>query len=239
MQTVVCDNAAKAVAGYVSYMKRFGFNQSQLINSKNSMLTYLRGFISKAVAAKRDNKPEWRTCYWRDGYTPMTWCFTLYLLPQQKLVTIMAFTYKENKPGVKENRRVVRLTESKIRKIVEESMRVILKEIHDDNDSELCESYSIRRLGCYDVVKGDNQPHSIKGLEQYGNALYDVRLYSNVSDRKETFAIFSIGKNTSKYICCRLESDEEYGTWLGFTPIKNYDVPTMIKQDLKNTPINQ
>ena len=126
------------------------------------------------------------------------------------------------------NRNVVRLTESKLKIIIRECIKMALNE-----------SYSIRRLGCFDVVKGDNQPHSIKGLEQYGNALYDARLYSNVNDKKETFAIFSIGKNTSKYICCRLEFDEEYGTWLGFTPIKNYDVPTMIKQDLKNNPINQ
>lgn len=132
-------------------------------------------------------------------------------------------------PNIKtEGRNVVRLTESNLKMIIRECIKKALNE-----------SYSVRRLGCFDVVKGDNQPHSIKGLEQYGNALYDVRLYSNVSDRKETFAIFSIGKNTSKYICCRLEFDEEYGTWLGFTPIKNYDVPTMIKQDLKNNPINQ
>lgn len=127
-----------------------------------------------------------------------------------------------------EGRNVVRLTESNLKMIIRECIKKALNE-----------SYSVRRLGCFDVVKGDNQPHSIKGLEQYGNALYDVRLYSNVNDKKETFAIFSIGKNTSKYICCRLEFDEEYGTWLGFTPIKNYDVPTMIKQDLKNNPINQ
>lgn len=109
-------------------MKRFGFNQSQLINSKNSMLTYLRGFISKEVAAKRDNKPEWKTCYWRDGYTPMTWCFTLYLLPQQKLVAIMAFTYKENKPGVKKGRNTVRLTESELKEIIAECVRTVLNE---------------------------------------------------------------------------------------------------------------
>lgn len=133
MQTVVCDNAAKAVAGYVSYMKRSGFNQNQVVNSKNAMLNFLRRFINKEIAEKKDDKPEWRTCYWSDGHTPMTWCFTLYLLPQQKIVAIMAFTCKENKPGVKENRRVVRLTESKIRKIVEESVKKVLQEMEEYN----------------------------------------------------------------------------------------------------------
>lgn len=128
----------------------------------------------------------------------------------------------------KDRNNIIILTESDLKIIIQECIK-----------KALCESYSIRRLGHFDVVKGDNQPHSIKGLEQYGNTLYDVRLYSDVNDKKETFAIFSIGKNASKYICCRLESDDEYGTWLGFTPIKNYDVPTMIKQDLKNNPTNQ
>lgn len=133
MKIVACDNAANAVEGYVSYMKQFGVEKNQLINSKNTMLNYLRGFINRVLANKRNLEPEWKTCSWRDGYTPMTWYFTLYFLPQHRLVVIMAFYSKESKPGVKENRMVVRLTESKIREIVEESVRGILKEIYEDN----------------------------------------------------------------------------------------------------------
>lgn len=133
MKIVACDNAANAVAGYVSYMKQFGFDKNKLINSKNTMLNYLRGFINRELENKRNLEPEWKTCFWRDGYTPMTWYFTLYFLPQHRLVVIMAFYAKESKPGVKENREVVRLTESKIRKIVEESVKGILKEMYKDN----------------------------------------------------------------------------------------------------------
>lgn len=180
MQTVVCDNAAKAVAGYVSYMKRFGFNQGQLINSKNSMLTYLRGFISKEVAAKRDNKPEWRTCYWRDGYTPMTWCFTLYLLPQQKLVAIMAFTYKENKPGVKESRNTVRLTESELKEIIAESVKTVLKEMEEKTVEE------------YTVINGCSWTSYPHGLESKGGVI-KIRMYDrNREECKNNFETYGL-----------------------------------------------
>ena len=52
--------------------------------------------------------------------------------------------------------------------------------------------------------------------------------------KHETFCVFKIGKDKRRFICCRLEYDKEYGTWLGFTPIKNYLVPTLIKQDLQS-----
>lgn len=120
------------------------------------------------------------------------------------------------------------LTESDLRMMVKECVKTIIYE-----------SYSKRRIGKYDVIEGDNQPHSIKGLEQYGKKLYDVRLYSEVNDKKKTFAVFSIGRNTSKYICCHLETDDEYGVWLGFTPLEKHDVPALIKQDLKENPTNR
>jgi hypothetical protein len=97
------------------------------------------------------------------------------------------------------------------------------------------ESYSVRRLAEFDVVRGDNQPHTVKGLEQYKDKLYDVRMYHS---KDVTYCLFSIGKNARKYICCRLEYDKEYGTWLGFTPIPKHKVPTIIKQDLKEHPTN-
>lgn len=133
MRTVVCDNAANAVAGYVSYMKRFGLDRNQLINSKNSMLNNLKAFINRELFTKRDLNPEWRTFSWRDGYTPMTWYFKLYLHPQQQIVAIISFYGQEDESKVRENRRVVRITESKIRKIVEESVKKVLQETEEYN----------------------------------------------------------------------------------------------------------
>lgn len=127
-----------------------------------------------------------------------------------------------------ESKRTIRLNESDLRIMIQECAKSIIYE-----------SYSKRRIGKYDVVEGDNQPHSLKGLEQYGNNLYDVRLYSEVNDKKETYAVFSIGKDTSKYICCHLETDDEYGVWLGFTPLEKQNVPALIKQDLKDNPTNR
>lgn len=113
----------------------------------------------------------------------------------------------------------IRLTESDLHKMIKESIRQIIYE------------YKTKRLGKYEVVLGDMTPHKIDGLEQYGNNLYDYKMYHA---KDETFCVFKIGKDTRKFICCRLEYDKEYGTWLGFTPIKNYHVPTLIKQDLQN-----
>lgn len=158
MKIVACDNAANAVAGYVSYMKQFGFDKNKLINSKNTMLNYLRGFINRELENKRNLEPEWKTCFWRDGYTPMTWYFTLYFLPQHRLVVIMAFYAKESKPGVKENRRIVRLTESKIRKIVEKSVRGILKETYEDNKPFGWEAVK--------NIKAKATPHELKLLKR-------------------------------------------------------------------------
>lgn len=94
----------------------------------------------------------------------------------------------------------------------------------------LSESFTTRRLGKYTVVSGDNKPHSVEGLEQYGKTLYDVAMYHS---KDEALCLFSIGKNSHKFICCKLEYDKKYGTWLGFTPVNHYDVPTLIKQDAK------
>lgn len=92
-----------------------------------------------------------------------------------------------------------------------------------------------RRLAEYTVVDGDEQPNMIKGLEQYGNDLYDYRMYDS---KNITYCIFSLGKHSKKFICCKLEYDKEWGTWLGFTPIRRCDVPTIIIQDLKNAANN-
>lgn len=109
--------------------------------------------------------------------------------------------------------------EHRIRCIIADTVRQVLSE-----------SFTTRRLGKYTVVGGDNKPHSVEGLEQYGNTLYDVAMYHS---KNETLCLFSIGKNSHKFICCKLEYDKKYGAWLGFTPINYYDVPTLIKQDAK------
>lgn len=111
------------------------------------------------------------------------------------------------------------INEKYVRKIVRNCIQRILNE-----------TYSTSRVGKYIVVLGDNQPHSIEGLEKYRDNLYDVAMYNS---KEEHICVFSIGRNTKKFICCNLEYDKDYGEWLGFTPIKSYDVPTLIRQDLR------
>ena len=122
------------------------------------------------------------------------------------------------------NKKVVRLTESQLQKIINETISDYLNE-----------SYVKRQSGQFTVVKGDNEAHSIKGLEMFKDNLYDVAMYDSPNS---TFCVYSIGKHTNKFVCCKLLYDKEYGTWLGFEPIKSQDVPILIKKDLKRYFIN-
>lgn len=115
------------------------------------------------------------------------------------------------------------LFETKIQKLISESTK---KHIN-----LLIESYTKRQLGKYNVVKGDERPNSIDGLEKYGHNLYDYLMYDSLD---ETYCVFRIGKKSKRFICCKLEYEEDSKIWLGFTPIKHYNVPLIIKQDLKN-----
>ena len=128
----------------------------------------------------------------------------------------------ENK---KHRKSIIRLTESQLQKIINETISDYLNE-----------SYIKRQSGQFTVVKGDNEAHSIKGLEKYSGNLYDVAMYDSPI---KTFCVFSIGKGTNSFVCCKLLYDKEYGTWLGFEPIKSQDVPSQIKKDLKRHFINQ
>ena len=114
----------------------------------------------------------------------------------------------------------------------EEKQKIINETISD----YLNESYIKRQSGQFTVVKGDNEAHSINGLEKYSGNLYDVAMYDSPI---KTFCVFSIGKGTNSFVCCKLLYDKEYGTWLGFEPIKSQDVPSQIKKDLKRHFINQ
>lgn len=222
MQTVVCDNAAKAVAGYVSYMKRSGFNQNQLVNSKNAMLNFLRRFINKEIAEKKDGNPEWRTCYWSDGYTPMTWCFTLYLLPQQKIVAIMAFTCKENKPGVKEGRNTVRLTEGELIEVISDGVKMVLKEV------------SKKTVGEYTVINGYSWTAYPHGLESKGGVI-KIRMYDrNGEECKENFETYGLFRRVDnlKFFYAKIvpiENSKE----TKWAAVSRINVPKVILDDFK------
>lgn len=221
MKIVACDNAANAVAGYVSYMKQFGFDKNKLINSKNTMLNYLRGFINRELENKRNLEPEWKTCFWRDGYTPMTWYFTLYFLPQHRLVVIMAFYAKESKPGVKENREVVRLTESKIRKIVEKSVRGILKELYEP----------VYYLGNYMVINGLWESKTSDSLKEFGT-YNDIRMYFS---NENTYCLLR-RENNGTFFFAEIIPAPELGTENGkkktkYEPRRPSEVPKNILQD--------
>lgn len=93
-----------------------------------------------------------------------------------------------------------------------------------------------RRIGKYLIIKGDNQPHRIEGMELYGENLYDKTMYSAPD---ETICVFSVGKDTNKRICFRLEYDKKTRMWLGFTPLEVKDVPVLIRQHIKDKSLNR
>lgn len=85
-------------------------------------------------------------------------------------------------------------------------------------------------------MKGDNLPHTIKGMEQYENNLYDKTMYTSPD---ETICVFSVGNNTNKRICFRLEYEKSTRMWLGFTPLEVKDVPVLIRQHIKDKSLNR
>ena len=222
MQIVVANNATMAVSSYVSYMKQQGFNKNNLIKSKNAMLRFVNGFINRAISGKTDDEPVWRTCYWRDGYTPMTWYFTFYVLPQQDLVLIVSFYSQEGSPNVNENRQVVRLNESQLRRMIEECLICVLTENNK------------KTVGEYTVINGSpwgGHPH---GLEHKGKVI-DVRMYDrNGEEYKENFETYGLFRRVDnmKFFYAKIVPIE--GTketkWVEIT---RKDVPKIILDDFK------
>ena len=163
MQIVVANNATMAVSSYVSYMKQQGFNKNNLIKSKNAMLRFVNGFINREISGKTDDEPVWRTCYWRDGYTPMTWYFTFYILPQQNLVLIVSFYSQEGSPNVNENRQVIRLNESQLRGMIEKHLNRILNEYYKpvEHNKEI-------------TLNNGAKVKSLVTLEDKGGGVYEI-----------------------------------------------------------------
>ena len=111
----------------------------------------------------------------------------------------------------------IRLTESKIRKIVEESVRRILKEY-----------YNLEKYGTWNVVEGTHLLQIAKGLEDWGE-LSDERLYDD--GNHNGYMIFKIcdGMGKNQGICAKLMFDngDSY-----YKALKKNEIPQDILQDL-------
>lgn len=195
MQIVVANNATMAVSSYVSYMKQQGFNKNNLIKSKNAMLRFVNGFINRAISGKTDDEPVWRTCYWRDGYTPMTWYFTFYILPQQNLVLIVSFYSQEGSPNVNENRQVIRLNESQLRGMIEKHLKKVLNEICEPV-GKIDESNEIK----YEIEEGEEySPYKYYPIGSH-------KFWSN-DGKTERKSIVTLQEPASKQ-CCHIAEDD-------------------------------
>jgi len=115
--------------------------------------------------------------------------------------------------------RIIRMDEWRLQRMVQH----ILRRIREGRCPD--------RIGEFDIVRGNNKPHAIKSLKKYGKTLYDRFMFHSPED---TYCVYTVGKDTHRVVYCRLEYDKEWGTWLGFTPLEPYDVPTMIRQWVKD-----
>ena len=131
---------------------------------------------------------------------------------------IVAWNDTSNLPPQKLSKRTntIKLKESDLRIMVKECVRRFL-----------LESYTKRKVGGFDAVDGDKEPHNIGKIS---DTVYDVVMYSKPS---KTYCVFSIGEKTNRFVCCNLDYDKQTNEWLGFTPISANDVPKEIISDLK------
>jgi len=112
MKIVVANEVVMAVEKYVSYMKNdVGYSYDNLIENKDKMLTFLRGFIDKTIVANDNKIPKRYSCYWKDGKSPMAWIFTFIILPRQDLAVIYNLNYKQNMKENKEIKNILSLME--------------------------------------------------------------------------------------------------------------------------------
>lgn len=127
MRIVATSSVMMTISAYVSYMKQAGYNRDNLIMQKDRMLSFLNGQIDRAISSNTNNQPMTHTCYWMDKYTPVTWYFTFYVLPQQNLVVVMQFYSKENGKSVNEGRQVIRLDKAGLKEMIAEMLIEKLK----------------------------------------------------------------------------------------------------------------
>lgn len=220
MQIVVANNATMAVSSYVSYMKQQGFNKNNLIKSKNAMLRFVNGFINRAISGKTDDEPVWRTCYWRDGYTPMTWYFTFYILPQQNLVLIVSFYSQEGSPNVNENRQVIRLNESQLRGMIEKHLKKILNEMREP----------VGKIGEFEIIDGSWGTYRCESLKDF-EPFNDVRMY--YSD-EHTYCLMRREDNGTFFFAEIVPAPELGKNETKFEPKRPSEVPNKILRDAKN-----
>lgn len=217
MQIVVANNATMAVSSYVSYMKQQGFNKNNLIKSKNAMLRFVNGFINREISGKTDDEPVWRTCYWRDGYTPMTWYFTFYILPQQDLVLIVSFYSQEGSPNVNENRQVVRLNESQLRGMIEKHLKKVLNEMREP----------VGKIGEFEIIDGSWGTYRCDSLKDF-EPFNDVRMY--YSD-EHTYCLMRREDNGTFFFAEIVPAPELGKNETKFEPKRPSEVPNKILRD--------
>lgn len=195
MRIVATSSVMMTISAYVSYMKQAGYNRDNLIMQKDSMLSFLNGQIDRAISSNTNNQPMTHTCYWMDKYTPVTWYFTFYVLPQQNLVVVMQFYSKENGKSVNEGRQVIRLDEAGLKEMIAESLREALNEI--------CEP--VRKIDESNEIK-----YEIEEGEEYSPYKYypigSHKFWSN-NGKTERKSIVTLQEPASKQ-CCHIAEDD-------------------------------
>lgn len=222
MKIVVANEVVMAVEKYVSYMKNdVGYSYDNLIENKDKMLTFLRGFIDKTIVANDNKTPKRYSCYWKDGKSPMAWIFTFIILPQQDLAVIYNLNYKQNMKENKEIKNILSLMKRMGMGInSDKSGPRRLNEIFGETDV-------FETINGFDVLLGYDLVHTCDSLKSFGEYTHTFLFSSD----EITYALFQRCDN-GKYFYVTIQDAPELGEnetkWVAI-PYKS--VPLFIRKE--------
>lgn len=219
MRIVATNSVMMAISAYVSYMKQTGYNRDNLIMQKDRMLSSLNGQINRAIRNNTNNQPMTHTCYWMDKYTPVTWYFTFYVLPQQNLVVVMQFYSKENGKSVNEGRQVIRLDETGLKEMIAESLREALNEIFEP----------VGKIDEFEIIDGSWGTKRCDSLKNFGY-YNDVRMYYS---NEHTYCLMRREDNGTFFFAEIVPAPELGKNETKYEPKRPSDIPNKILRDAK------
>ena len=189
MNVVVSQNVVQGISAFVNYMRSIRYSSQMLMSYKNNMLMYLPNLVQNVIA-KGPSANNRGYVYYRIPQNKNVWVFNFIFNPKNQVATIMGFGLRPlaqvNAVAVQEQeqqekrRKIVRLTESDLKSIIEESVEKVLHESIAPLNAK------VQKVGKYEAVDGMKLKSYYPGLEDKCPA-YGLRTYYN---EKEIYAIF-------------------------------------------------
>lgn len=141
MNVVVSQNVVQGISAFVTYMRSISYNGQMLTRYKNNMLTYLPSLIQNTIT-KGLSANNRGYVYYRIPQNRNVWVFNFVFNPKNQVATIIGWGLRPltqvNRTAIQEQeqkekeRNIVRITESKLKSIIDECVEKALNEKFKD-----------------------------------------------------------------------------------------------------------